>query len=153
MAKRRRKYENEFSYEITVSGWEARVSFNDYAYLNMFDRGPFEYSAYISLCGTLTSCASKKLEKNMLAEVVLHPTAGYERVDEEFSESPVGDMIVIREGELKKLIARIRIPFQPYELIKSYMMYEPRGVINLIGANIQRRKADIFCISFNSKKP
>jgi len=150
MTKRRRNYDNEYRYDITVTSWEAHVSFNDYAYINIFDCEPYQESAYISLCGTLASTGSKKLKKGTPAEVVLHPTTSYERFDWEKRDLPIGDVII--KLNPKTLIARIRIPMRSYDLIKSYMSYKPTGEIDLVGTEISRRRADIFYLCFNSKK-
>jgi len=58
--RRRRNYENEYRYEVSVTDWHVNVSFNDYAYINVWDRGEFEESFYMVLKGCISSTMSKK---------------------------------------------------------------------------------------------
>lgn len=147
--KRQRKPEHEYIYRIDVTSWDARVVFNEYAYINIFGRDPFAERYYIMLNGTVSSTSSKKIKKGIEAQVVLHPTTAWEKYDWDFREQPIGDFEI--ENNPKLLLARISIPFNSYELIRSYVTYKAQGQIELIGTEIYRRKANIFYMGFDSK--
>jgi hypothetical protein len=150
MTKRRRKPENECRYQVDVTSWDVSVFFNEYAYINLFERDPFAERYYIVLNGSLNSTSSKKAKKEMDVQVVLHPNAGWTKYEWEMREDPIGDLLV--QTNPKTLLARIGIPISSYELIRSYLTYKPQGRLELVGTEINRRSAKIFYIGFDSKK-
>lgn len=147
--KRRRKPDHEYIYEVDITSWDANIAFNEYAYINIFDREPFTEKIYITLNGAVSLTTSKKIKKGMDAQVVLHPTNSWEKYNWDERELPVGDFIIQNNPEL--LIARISIPIRSYELIRSYLTYKAQGRIELVGTEINRRNAEIFYVGFNSK--
>lgn len=62
--RRRRNYEHEYRYEVSVTDWHVNVSFNDYAYINVLDREEFEERFYMVLEGRISSTMSKKCKKD-----------------------------------------------------------------------------------------
>ena len=64
MAKRlRRDPARQFLYEIAVSDWQAEASFNDYAYINIFDQDQFEETIRLELTGVISYCSTTKLKR------------------------------------------------------------------------------------------
>lgn len=57
-------------YHIDVTDWEGHTSFNDHAYINLFDEGPFQENPVISLIGTI-GLEQVKIKKKMPAKVVI----------------------------------------------------------------------------------
>ena len=149
MTKRRRKPDHEYIYDVTVTSWDANVAFNEYAYVNIFERDPFAEKCYITLNGDVSMTTSKKIKKGLAAQVVLHPPTSWKEHKWDERELPIGDFII--QNNPKLLIARISIPMHLYELIRSYLTYKAQGRVELVGTEINRRSAEIFYIGFNSK--
>ena len=59
MARRkRRNLDHQYGYDVSVKDWYVNVQFNDYAYLNVFDREEFEEYIYMVLEGRISSTMS-----------------------------------------------------------------------------------------------
>ena len=147
--KRRRRPDQEYRYEVEITSWDARVVFNEYAYINLFNREPFAERYYIKLNGSLRVTSSKKIKKGLPAEIVLHPTTEWEKPPALDHDSPIGDLVI--ESKPKAILARISIPMRSYELIRSYLTYSAKGRVELVGTDIDRRNANIFYIGFDSQ--
>ena len=68
MARRKsRNMDHQYRYDVCVKDWYVNVQFNDYAYLNVFDREEFEEYIYMVLEGRISSTMSKKckMDKSM----------------------------------------------------------------------------------------
>lgn len=151
--RRRRNYENEYRYEVSVRDWYVNVEFNDYAYINVIDRGEFEESFYIVLEGRVSSTMSKKCKKNMAAEVIIHPSdVWYNRQRIREDVHTIGDAQVQKaDGNYYKedvLFFRVSVPTKSYENIRDYMTYNGKATVLLAGTELHWRRGDIYYMSF-----
>ena len=56
--RKRRNMDHQYRYDVSVKDWYVNVQFNDYAYLNVFDREEFEEYIYMVLEGRISSTMS-----------------------------------------------------------------------------------------------
>lgn len=156
--RRKRNFENEYRYEVSVTDWHVNVDFNDYAYINVLDRGEFEESFYMVLEGRISSTMSKKCKKDMAAEIVIYPSdVWYNRQGLKDDLHTIGRMHVERANSYsykeKTLCFIVNIPTKSYENIRDYMTYQGKASVLLVGTELNRGKGDIYYISFGKKRP
>jgi hypothetical protein len=98
--RKRRNTEQDFFYDISVTDWTASVTFNEYAYHNVFDLEKFAESISMSLKGRVTSTLSKKCKKGLPAKIIIYPGEFWydPRKIREDCET-IGDMEIIRSRE------------------------------------------------------
>lgn len=151
--RKRKKLEDLFNYEVSVYDWTVNVFFNEYAYMNIFNVEQFEEQYYMVLEGKVSSSTSKKCDKDMLAEVIIHPgefwydpnriregvdTIGYMSIEKKDSEIYKEDTILFR----------VIVPTKSYENIRSYLTYKGKAFIKLLGSDLYYRKGDIYYFEF-----
>jgi len=156
--RRRRNYENEYRYDVSVTDWYVNVEFNDYAYICVPDRTEFEESYYIVLEGRIFSTMSKKCKKNMAAEIVIRTSdIWYNRQRLRDNLHTIGHMQVERANSYsykeKTLCFVVNIPTKSYENIRDYMTYRGKASILLVGTELNRGKGDIYYMSFGKSRP
>lgn len=158
VVRRKRNYENEYRYEVSVMDWHVNISFNDYAYINVLDRQEFEESFYVVLEGRISSTMSKKCKKDMAAVIVLHPSnVWYNRQGLRDDLHTIGRMFVERANSYtykeRTMCFVVNIPTKSYENIRDYMTYKGTASVLLVGTELSRGKGDIFYISFGKSRP
>lgn len=153
MGRKRRNPKTQYRYEVSVRDWSVNVSFNDYAYINLFDCGEFEEKIIMILEGYITYTSSKKIRKDMPAKVILHSSDFWysdNRIPDD--KHTIGDMEVIqkRSGIEKEdtLYVRLGIPPKSYENIRAYMSYRNGAVVTLVGTDFYWRKGEIYFLGF-----
>jgi hypothetical protein len=151
--RRRRNYENEYRYEVSVTDWYVNVDFNEYAYSNVLDRPEFEESFYMVLEGRISSSMSKKCKKDMAVEIILHACdVGYNRQRLRDDLHTIGRMLVERANSYSykenTMCFVVNIPTKSYENIRDYMTYKGQASVLLVGTELNRGKGDIYFMSF-----
>jgi hypothetical protein len=152
---KRRNFEHQFSYDIIVESWDIYTTFNEYAYLRVFSDYPLEESYCIIINGRLEDSFSRKLKKGKITQIILHPTDyWYKRTSEKEKES-IGSIALTRDKVFNKgkdiLLAHIHMPEKSFDLIKSYLTHKASGEVSLVGTDLQKRKAEIYYICFDSR--
>jgi len=77
----RRKTDQQCIYNISVDDWSVSISFNDYAYINLFDSEEFEEHICMILEGRIApTTTSKKCKNNMDSKLIIrHSDLWYEK--------------------------------------------------------------------------
>ncbi len=159
MAKRlRRDPARQFLYEIVVSDWQAEASFNDYAYINIFDHEQFEETIRLELTGVISYCSTTKLKKGcQRVKVLLFPSDHwYHRNQIAEGAEVIGEIKLTKLPEDentkdKTLLIKVSLPTKSYENIRSYLSYKGTGVVEVVGQEINRGEADIYYFRFRGK--
>jgi hypothetical protein len=151
--RRRRNFKNEIFYHIRVEDWNVHVSFNDYAYINLFDQEPFAENAYITLSGYVESTMSKKVKEGHRALVILHESEGWNTWGRDDPDLTIGDMERMKDpagGNERIIYFRVSIPLKSHRMIRSYLSHKVCGSVNLVGADLYRNRGKLFNLAFDS---
>ncbi|MEE9215224.1 MAG: hypothetical protein V3U54_10600 [Thermodesulfobacteriota bacterium] len=154
MARRkRRKTDQQCIYDISVDDWSVCVRFNDYAYINVFDREEFEEHICMILEGCITSTTSKKLKKILASRVILHPgDFWYEKEKLRDDLHIIGNAAIMKantfDDKEDTLYFWVNVPTKTYENIKDYLIYKGKAKICLVGTELFRRKGEIRYLGF-----
>ncbi|MFA7275879.1 MAG: hypothetical protein WC043_03650 [Pseudobdellovibrionaceae bacterium] len=159
MAKRlKRDPARQFLYEIAVNNWQIDASFNDFAYINIFDREQFEETIRLEMTGVISYCSTKKLKKGQQkVKVLLFPSDHwYHRNQIVEGAEVIGEIKLTKlpEDEHTKdrtLLVKVSLPIKSYENIRSYLSYKGTGVVEVVGQEINRGEADIYYFKFRGK--
>lgn len=157
MARRkRRNMKNQYLYDVSVMDWYVHVAFNDYAYINLFDRGEFEESIYMVLEGRLSSTMSRRCKKGMMAEVILHPgDFWYEKHRLRDYMHTIGNMDIQKADsyshKVDTIYFRVSVPTKSHENIRDYLTYKGKGLIRIVGTELHWRKGEIYYLSFEKE--
>ncbi len=141
-------------YSIEVRDWETHASFNDYAYINIFDEHPFEERVTLCLIGKL-SFDMPKLKAGCKVKVVLFPNEFWSKSPLEVKDNePIGNFELMRNhvGNSKEMILyfRVSMPVKSYDLILSSLVGGKLGEASLAGSELYRRKGKVYQLSYNS---
>jgi len=158
LSKRRgkRSYDNKYSYDVLVMDWHVNVSFNDYAYINLFDSEEFEERIIMILEGLVSATSSKKCKGEMAAKVIIHPSDfWYDKQMLRDDLHTIGNM-EIRKADLyvekgDTIYFRVSVPNKSYDNMKDYLTYKGGALVRLVGTELYRRKGDIFYIGFEKQ--
>ena len=157
MSRRKRKnMDHQYSYEVSVMDWYVNVTFNEYAYCNLFDQEEFEERIYMVLEGRISSTMSKKCKKNMAAKVIIHPSDfWYDKHRLRDDLHRIGDMDIQKADSYSDkedtIYFRVGVPTKAYENIKDYLIYKGKALINLVGTELYRRKGEIYYLGFGKQ--
>lgn len=151
-----RNPENNYIYEVSITDWYVNVSFNDYAYINLFDSGEFEERIYMVLEGRITSTMSKKCKKDMAGAVILHPSDfWYNKHGLREDMHTIGDMEIQKANSYSFkediLYFRVGLPTKSYENIRDYMTYKGKALVTIVGTDLYYRKGDIYYLGFGKE--
>lgn len=159
MAKRRkRNYEQEYLYHVSVLDWSVRVEFNDYAYINAQDNAEFEESIYMVLECRLTDTNSKKCEKNMAVRFAIHEKEHWPNQQYDKKElRPIGAMTKMKaEPEIypeETLSCWVVVPPKSYNNIQNYLSYKGQAKVMFMGSDLSYRKGHIYYFDFLKLSP
>lgn len=153
---KRRKADNQYSYDVLVTDWHVDVSFNDFAYINLFDSEEFEERIIMVLEGHVTSTLSKKCKKDMTSKVFIHPSEiWYDKHLLREDLHTIGNM-EIRKTDLcvekeDVIYFRVSVPTKSYESIMGYLAHKGKAMVRLVGTELYRRKGDIYYLGFEKE--
>lgn len=147
---------HQYRYEVSVMDWYVNVTFNDYAYINVFDREEFEESFYMVLEGRISSTMSKKCKKGMAAKVIIHSgDFWYDKHMLRDDVHTIGNMDIQKANPYTDkedtLYFRVSVPTKSYENIKDYLTYKGKALISLVGTELHWRKGEIYYLSFGKQ--
>jgi len=154
--RKRRNMKHQYLYEVSVMDWYVHVTFNDYAYINLFDRGEFEESIYMVLEGRTSSTMSKKCKKAMMAKVIIHPgDFWYDKHRLRDDMHAIGHMDIQKANSYSDkedtIYFRVSVPTKSYENIRDYLTYKGEGLVRLVGTELYWRKGEIYYLSFGKE--
>ncbi len=130
------------------------VSFNDYAYINIFDMQQFEEKIYMVIEGEIIDSDSKKLKTGQESQIVLHPAEYWDnRMNIREDTETIGDIAMVKQqyDDISKnvLMFRMSVPVKSYENIRAYLTYKQRGEMHIIGTDLKYRKGEIYYFRFS----
>jgi hypothetical protein len=114
-------------YYVDVTDWEGDTSFNDYAYINLFDEGPFRDNPVITLNGHIDLEQGKLKKVATPAKVVIWCGEywGDPRLRPE-DDKPIGNVEILRSqlGDKNRdtLYLRLSLPPRSWELILATLV-------------------------------
>ena len=157
LARRKRiNKDHQYRYDVCVKDWYVNVQFNDYAYLNLFDREEYEEYIYMVLEGRISSTMSKKCKKDMPAKVVIHSgDFWYDKSRLRDDVHTIGNMDIQKANPYTDkedaLYFRVSVPTKSYENIRGYLTYKGKALISLVGTELYRRKGEIYYLGFGKE--
>jgi hypothetical protein len=157
MARRkRRNMKHQYRYEVSVMDWHANVTFNDYAYFNLFDREEFEETFCMVLEGRISSTMSKKCKEGMAAEVIIYSgDFWYDKHRLRDDVHTIGNMDIQKANSYSHkedtLYFRVSIPTKSYENIRDFLTYKGKALISLVGTELHWRKGEIYYLDFGKQ--
>ena len=145
--------DHQYRYDVSVKDWYVNIQFNDYVYLNLFDREEFEEYIYMVLEGRISSTMSKKCKKDMAAKVAIHSgDYWYDKSRLRDDVRTIGNMDIEKANlytdKEDTLYFRVSVPTKSYENIKDYLIYKGKALISLVGTELYRRKGEIYYLGF-----
>lgn len=153
MARKRRKVGQQLHYDVEITGWRSHMSFNDYAYANIWDDLPYQERYYFTLRGTLISTTSQKVKEGQFSEVVVHHGT-YPSHIEEGETTRIGNMEMmniqyLEENSKNVLMFRVAVPEKSFEHLRVCLAGQSKGRASLVGTDLYYRKGEISYFSYD----
>lgn len=153
---KRRNSDNQYSYDVLVMDWHVNVSFNDYAYINLFDSEKFEERIFMVMEGWVASTSSKKCKKDLAARVIIQPSDfWYDKHILRDNLHTIGNMEIhsanlLLEQEMT-IYFRASVPTKSYNSMMGYLTHKGKALVRLVGTELYRRKGEIYYIAFEKQ--
>jgi len=155
--RKKRKTDQQCIYELSVDDWSVSVRFNDYAYINIFDRDEFEEDIYMVLKGHITpTTTSKKLKKIVASKVNIRSSVvWYDKQKLRDDLHIIGHSEIMRAETFDEkedtLYFYVNIPTQSYDNIKDYLIYKGKAKVTIVGSELFRRRGEVRYMSFEKE--
>lgn len=151
--RKRSNPDHQFSYDVAVADWAVHISFNDYAYHNIFRYEKFQENISLVMKGRIESTLSKKCKEGLAARVIVWP-GDYWYNPKEIREDceSIGNMDIMRPtsyGDTEDTIYfRVGVPTKSYEAMLAYLSSGKKATVTLAGTELFRRKGEVYYLGF-----